>query len=276
MRWCHSCTRSSARSDTCARPSISRVRDHAVPRARDGRAQPADRRGAVRLVRAAHRRARTTRSLPMSDASPLERPTQPQGPRLHRGGDRAPARIRRRPQAPRDRQRRTLRHRAGGYAARNLSRDGHPADQQSVVVRLHLRQAAVAALLRGARQARLSRRTAAATARSASRARSTTIRRPRRGAACPNRRCWSRASPANASSTSSASGPKRSAREFFPLEAPGWTHKDPDWFEQVEPRLGRTLRTAPHRTAGAGNARAHRAARGSHRPPLRRSRSSSR
>ena len=39
---------------------------------------------------------------------------------------------------------------------------------------------------------------------------------------------------------------------------------------EVERRVGRALRAAPHRIAGPGNARAHRAARGAHRPPLRR------
>ena len=34
-----------------------------------------------------------------------------------------------------------------------------------------------------------------------------------------------------ASSASSVSGPRRSAREFYPLEAPGWEHKDTRWFE---------------------------------------------
>ena len=102
----------------------------------------------------------------------------------------------------------------------------------------------------------LSPPTAAATARSVSPARSTTIRRPRRGAACRGRRCWSRGSPATASSdVFDAVG--RGARHRV-LSARGarldctrtrdWFRKSSsDWEQLYEPR--------PHRAAGGGDAR---------------------
>ncbi len=95
-------------------------------------------------------------------------------------------------------------------------------------------------------------------------------RRPRPGAACPSPRCWSRASPANASATCSANGPKRwAANSFRSKRRAGRTRirtgsrsRSDDW-EAV-------VRTAAHRAAGAGDARADRTARDAHRPPLRR------
>ena len=109
-----------------------------------------------------------------------------------------------------------------------------------------------------------------------SRARSTTIRRPRPGAACRNRRCWSRGSPATASSTSSASGPRRSAATSFRSRRPA----------------GRTrIRTGSRSRTTSGKSSTNRAAstcwsrrcatliellERKHRPPLRRCRSSSR
>ena len=112
--------------------------------------------------------------------------------------------------------------------------------------------------------------TAAATARWVSRARSTMIRRRRRGADLPKPTVLVARLTCECIRHVFGQWAEALGSEFFPLEAPGWTHKDPDWFTQSNARVGRALRTAPHRIAGSGDARAHRAARGAHRSPLRR------
>jgi hypothetical protein len=72
------------------------------------------------------------------------------------------------------------------------------------------------------------------------------IRRPRPGADFPNPRCWWPTSHLRMHSPRLWPMGQALGSEFFPLEAPGWTHKDPDWFTQVECASGKSS-TEPRR-----------------------------
>ena len=199
-----------------------------------------------------------------------QRPAQPQGPGLHGGGDRVPARVRRRPEAARRRRRRAVRDRAGRHAARDLPRDGHPGGHQPVVVGVHLRQAALATLFRRRSIGTAIPRTAAATARSGSPARSTTIRKvaPWGGLPKPDgarRAAHLRLHPARVQPVGGA----RSARDSFRWKRPAGRTRIRSGSTSRTTHWERGLRAATHRPARRRDARSDRAARSADRPPLR-------
>ena len=142
-RWCHCRTRCWAPSGTCARRSTSRAhaaRRFARPRWANTTAR--SRCGDLRPVGRAY--ATSCKNWESSSDQPIEGQRSRKDLACTAEATAYQRAVRRRTQAPRHRQRRAVRHRAGRHAARDLPRDGHSADQQPVVVGLHLGQATVA------------------------------------------------------------------------------------------------------------------------------------